>query len=114
MKDLKVRYWFINLLWYIFVKPVLKAVTYVVHNQRYLIAYPLMIDIELGQMKFYYFKYGFFAVVKRASNYPDVIIARAFGTEEYEDLSLEFLNEKAKLRVKLSEEVEELDREYNG
>jgi hypothetical protein len=112
MKELQKKYWLINLWWYIFVKRVLQLIA-LGWSHTALVSYPLAIDMAFGQMKYEYFKYGFFHIVNKVWCYNEVLVSRMEGKESKEDLSLAYLTEKEKLNRELSEEAEEVDRIVN-
>jgi len=72
-----------------------------------------MIDIELGTMRLYYLKHGFYYVFKRINTYNKVIVSRMSG--DIEEISIEFFQRKVKLsnassvEKQLEKEMKELE-----
>lgn len=114
MKDLKPEYRILYVVWIIFIKPVCKFFAWGWRNYP-MVHFPLIIDIELGETMYFFFKYGFKATIVRIRYYNEYLakrIERSIKGEEEEDIISEFLTEEAKLRTDLNEEMNELCSEW--
>jgi len=111
---LKREYYLSNFLWKYVVKRILGIITKLWQKTQPLVAYPLVIDIELGTMKLYYFKYGFSRVIGRAYHYNKVLLKKMEGEQEEELDVNDFLREnrltkKEDIDEQLEQEMRELD-----
>lgn len=73
-KDLKPQYWFRNLMWK-YAKRFYKV--YANGWRRHaIVSFPLSIEIEMGNMQFYFLKHGFFKTLTVVKTYNKVICQR--------------------------------------
>jgi len=72
-KKLQPKYWFRNWLWNKLYLKIVSNYAKKTWNDYPIVAYPLMIDISFGTMKYYYFKYGIKGIEKRIKTYNKVI-----------------------------------------
>jgi hypothetical protein len=72
-----------------------------VKNIGGIVSYPLIVDIELGKMKYYYYKYGFIKVFKRCWYYNYVMMCRT-----------NILNKELPPRIAKYEDELEIDLPY--
>jgi hypothetical protein len=77
-KMLKPEYLRRERLWKLFVRRFCLILAKV-WNRHALIAYPLMIEIQLGVMQYHYFKFGIEAVARRIFNYNLILMSRLKG-----------------------------------
>ena len=110
MKDIKKKYWLKQLVWKIFVKPILSLLTKIWCQQHILVGYPLQISLSLSnELRFYYFKYGFFKVYDRVLHYNTILLDRLNGIQDEE--ILEFYTDEKQKQILLSKDYDDLDPE---
>jgi len=88
-KDLKPKYKPKEILWNIWYKRFFTLYAKTMWKDTIIVLYPLIVDIELGDIKYRFFKYNFSHVVNRINNYETVLSDRfngkddKFDTEEF-------------------------------
>lgn len=75
-KELKPEYQERNRLWEKYYKRFCLFLAHARWKPFSIIHYSIVIDIEIGMMKYYYFKYGMIHVIKRIKNYHTIIAQR--------------------------------------
>jgi len=115
-KELKEEYVAKDELWKKVYRRVFSA--YVKMRWRYnpLISYPLAIDIHLGTIKYYYFRFGASYVKKRIDNYNIVMGQKLEGRHidlDPTDFYIQtVLTDEDSINEQLDKEIRELDNEY--
>jgi len=106
--ELKPEYKERGRLWKKYVRRVCRVLAWFIWRYKPLIHYPLVLDIELGSMEFYYLKYGLRKTLERINLYNRILVARLTEKETLIDPSKFYISTV----LTSTEDIEEqLDRE---
>jgi len=109
--DLQKKYWLRYIWWRIVDKRVLLLIAKA-WKEYPIVAFPLTIDIEIGNMIYFYLLNGWNKTLVRCTTYNEVIAAHLKGEgRDDEHLYLQCLTKKAKFNAELNQEIDEIQSE---
>lgn len=112
IKDLQKKYWLRYILWRIVDKRVLLLIAKA-WKEYPIVAFPLTIDIEIGNMIYFYLLNGWNKTLVRCTTYNEVIAAHLKGEgRDDEGIDLQCLTKKARYQAELDREISGLINEY--
>jgi len=114
-QKLKQKYVIRDLLWKILIKKICKFYA-LGWKDNPLISFPLATDIELGTIKYYYYKYGLKLVLTMILKYNEVILGKMNDELKPIDISefyvTEILTSDKEISNQLNNEIDELCSTY--
>ena len=112
IKDLQKKYWLRYILWHIFNKQIFLLIAKS-WGKHAIVAFPLTIDIEVGNMMYFYLLNGWGKTLDRCVDYNLVIGKHLRGEgRDDEGIDLQCLTKKARYQAELDREMSGLINEY--